>query len=364
MAPIQEPENAAVVIMAGGSGTRLWPLSRKSDPKQFHAFLGEKTLLEETYDRVRRVVPKERIFVSTVAHYRERILEILPDIQEDRLLLEPVLRNTGPAIGLVATLIRKRLPGAVVATVASDHAIENEDAFVDALRYCLRTVSKHPDRLGAVGINPTKPDTGLGYIRIGGPASEAEGEYQSFFVDSFKEKPDRKTAEEYLEDFRYLWNASYFVFSADSMLGWIETHAPKLRDILRRIDEGTPIEQTYEEAENEPIDTMLVEKLPPESRIVVPAPIRWSDIGTWNSLYEFLSQRQHTDTVAFGNTVVLEGKGNLVYGGKKRIIALLGVEDLVVVDTDDALFITKRNRAPDVKTLIEKLRENGREELL
>jgi len=364
MKEVLDGENLVVVIMAGGSGTRLWPLSRKSKPKQFQAFLSRKTLLEETYERARRIVPTERIFISSISPYRRQILDLLPDLSEDRMLLEPSSRNTGPAIGLIATLLRKRFPGATIATVASDHAIENEDAFADSIRYCSGLVGAHPEKLGVIGINPTKPDTGLGYIRIGKPFDGAEGDYQAYVVDSFKEKPDRKTAEAYLEDWRYLWNASYFVFSADSMLDWIGTHAPKLGDILARIDRGAPIAETYGEADNEPLDTMIVEKLPPESRIVVPAPIHWSDIGTWGSLFEFLSQRQHADTVAFGDTIVLEGKGNLVYGGKNRLIGLFGVEDIVVVDTDDVLLITRRERATDVKKLIEKLREEGRDDLL
>lgn len=357
-------QKTVVVIMAGGSGTRLWPLSRKANPKQFQAFLSEKTLLEETYDRARRIVPADRIFVSTGTEHQARVLDLLPELTEDQLLLEPALRNTGPAIGLVATLIRKRIPDATIATIASDHAIENEDAFETSLRFALETVSAHRDQLCIVGINPTKPDTGLGYIKIGKPFKGREGESQAFFVDSFKEKPDRQTAEVYLEDQRHLWNAGYFIFSAESMLGWIREYAPELSRILTDIAEGADLKKAYEQAENEPIDTMLTEKLPPESRIVVPAPMRWSDIGTWGSLFDFLSHKHGKKSFGFGDTIETEGTGNLVYGSEKRTVALFGVEDLVVVDTDDALLVTRRDRAADVKKIVEELKDDGREELL
>jgi mannose-1-phosphate guanylyltransferase len=364
MTQAENSENVAVVIMAGGSGTRLWPLSRKSNPKQFQAFLSEKTLLEETYDRAKRLVSPDRIFVSTGIEHQTRVLDLLPDLSEDQLLLEPALRNTGPAIGLVATLVEQRFPGATIATIASDHAIENEDAFETSLRLALETVSTHRDKLCIVGINPTKPDTGLGYIQIGEPLESRRKEDQIYFVDAFKEKPDRETAESYLKDKTHLWNAGYFIFSAESMLGWIGEYAPDLSRILTDITEGADLDSTYEKAKNEPIDTMLTEKLPPESRIVVPAPIRWSDIGTWKSLFEFLSHKHGKKSFGFGRTIEMEGTGNLVYGSEKRMVALFGVEDLVVVDTDDVLFVTRRDRASDVKRLIVKLKEDGHEELL
>jgi mannose-1-phosphate guanylyltransferase/mannose-6-phosphate isomerase len=356
-------KNLAIVIVAGGSGTRLWPLSRKESPKQFQSFVSDKTLLEETYDRAKQVVPEECIFISSGEKYRDRIASLLPGIPKERLLLEPSARGTGPAIGLIAAVLGKRFPGITVATIASDHAIENEGAFVSSLRLALETVSTHMDKLAIIGINPTAPDTGLGYIKMGSEFSES-GSDRLFFVDAFKEKPDRKAAETYLADWRYLWNAGYFIFSADSMLRWIATYAPKLSSILEEITDGASISETYEQAENEPIDTMLVEKLPSTSLIVVPAPIKWSDIGTWGSLYDFLKHRNGRDSFGQGQTIELESSGNLVYGSDKRTIAVFGVDDLVIVDTPDALLVTRRDRAADIKTLITELKDRGREDLL
>ncbi|MEI7750352.1 MAG: sugar phosphate nucleotidyltransferase [Candidatus Moraniibacteriota bacterium] len=357
-------ENLAIVIMAGGSGTRLWPLSRKNTPKQFQSFVSDKTLLEETYDRARHIVPADRIFVSSVEKYRDRILDLLPGITEDRLLLEPSQKGTGPAIGLIATLLETRLPGATIATIASDHAIENGEAFVSSLRLAMETITKNPDKLAVIGINPTVADTGLGYIRMGEEFGDNTGSERIFFVDAFKEKPDRKTAETYLADWQYLWNAGYFIFSAESMLGWIAEHSPDLSDILQEIKSGAPIEASYAKAENEAIEPIIVEKLPTMSRIVIPSPIQWSDIGTWGSLFDFLAHRNGEKSFGLGRTVELESSGNLVYGSENRTIAVFGVDDLVIVDTDDALLVTRRDRAADIKTLIAELKRQGREDLL
>ncbi|NTW14879.1 MAG: hypothetical protein HGA38_00745 [Candidatus Moranbacteria bacterium] len=355
--------NAAVVIMAGGSGTRLWPLSRKGRPKQFRSFISDKTLLEETYDRASLVVPKDRIFISGTEAYRDMILEILPGLGEDHLLLEPSPRGTGPAIGLIATMLGKRFPGITVATIASDHAIEGNAEFASSLGACIDLVTKNPKTLGILGINPTKPDTGLGYVRTGREITDS-GSERAFFVDAFKEKPDRKTAETYLADWRYLWNAGYFVFRTDSMTDWLRDYAPELSEILTRIDGGAPLDETYAEAANEPIDTLLAERLPAESRIVVPTSIKWSDVGTWGSLFEFLVHRNNESSFRFGNAVELEGSGNLIYGNDTRTVTVFGVDDLVVVDTDDTVLVTSRERAGDIKSLIEELKRKGRDDLL
>lgn len=356
-------ENLALVIMAGGSGTRLWPVSRKDTPKQFQSFVSEKTLLEETYDRARRIVPEDRIFVSSGEKYQDRILELLPGVTDDRLLLEPMSRGTGPAIGLIASLLEERFPGVTVATIASDHAIENEDAFVTSLRLALQTVAENPEKLAVIGINPTIPDTGLGYIRMGEEYREV-GSDRIFYVDEFKEKPDRETAESYLADWRYLWNAGYFVFSTSSMLTWIGMYVPILSSVLTDIQNGASIADTYARAENEAIEPIIVEKLPAESRIVVPAPIQWSDIGTWGSLFDFLSRKHEKKSFGFGKTVEVEGTGNLIYGNDGRTVAVFGVENLVVVDTDDAVLVTSRERAGDIKTLIAELKRKNGEHLL
>lgn len=359
-----------IVIMAGGSGTRLWPLSRKSKPKQFHAFLSEKTLLEETFDRAKRIVPESRIFISTGEHHVKTIGKILPKFDESRLIIEPFPRGTTPAIALVSAVIGAIHPGAIIATLASDHAIENENEFARSISAAFETVSGSPDKLVTIGINPTRPDTGLGYIKLGREFGN-HGNERVFFVDAFKEKPDRATAEKYLMDFECLWNAGYFIFSADAMSGWIEAYAPELSRVEKMIREKAStglidadfLEKIYADAPESAIEPAIVEKLPVESRLVIPAPIRWSDVGSWDTLYEFLGRESApSGNVSRGSHIELDSRGNLVISD--RLVATLGTKNLVIVDTDDALLVARRDKAHEMKKLVEELKKRGLEHFL
>lgn len=359
-------EHAYIVIMAGGSGTRLWPLSRRSKPKQFQVFVSEKTMIEETYDRVKGLVPDSHIFVSTTAEYRPLVLEKIPQISQGNIIMEPEARNTAPAIALVATTIRTLDPEAVVATIASDHAIENPDEFRATIRAAFVTVDTYPDKLVTIGINPTKADTGLGYIRMGHEFTTIL-EKRIFIVDAFQEKPDRATAELYLRSFEYLWNAGYFIFSVGTFAEWTRTFAPALHDVMDEIatakksgvlDTDT-LAALYAKTASEPIEPLIVEKLSSDKRLVIPSPLKWSDVGNWQTLHEFLTVKSESDSVIHGHHLGLDSK-NIFVHGEKRLIATIGVEDLVIVDTGDALLIARRDRvAGDIKKLIEKLKETG-----
>lgn len=361
-----------IVIMAGGSGSRLWPLSRKAIPKQFQAFTSSQTMIQETFARVTQVIPKENIFVSTTKDYAPLVREQIPGMAEERLILEPEARNTAPAIALVATMIQAHDPSGIVATIASDHAIENNEEFVATLHAALETVTSNSDKLITVGINPTRPDTGLGYIKMGREFSLI-GEKRIFEVDAFKEKPDQKTAEDYVANWQYLWNAGYFIFSAETFNTWTKTFAPELHAIMNDISEqkksGNLNEETlatlYKKTTNEPIEPLIVEKLSPEKRLVIPSSMKWSDVGNWETLYDFLSEKMGTTLVTRHDNAVHLGSKNCFIYGKKRLIATLGIEDLVIVDTDDALFIARRDQAgSDMKKLIEKLKEEEKDSYL
>ena len=361
-----------IVIMAGGSGSRLWPLSRKAIPKQFQAFTSSQTMIQETFARVTQVIPKENIFVSTTKDYAPLVREQIPGMAEERLILEPEARNTAPAIALVATMIQAHDPSGIVATIASDHAIENNEEFVATLHAALETVTSNSDKLITVGINPTRPDTGLGYIKMGREFSLI-GEKRIFEVDAFKEKPDQKTAEDYVANWQYLWNAGYFIFSAETFNTWTKTFAPELHAIMNDISEqkksGNLNEETlatlYKKTTNEPIEPLIVEKLSPEKRLVIPSSMKWSDVGNWETLYDFLSEKMGTTLVTRHDNAVHLGSKNCFIYGKKRLIATLGIEDLVIVDTDDALFIARRDQAgSDMKKLIEKLKEEEKNSYL
>lgn len=366
------PLSRYIVIMAGGSGTRLWPLSRKTEPKQFQAFTSEKTMIQETFARAAKVVPKENIFVSTTKDYASLVLEQLSEISEKKLILEPEARNTAPAIALVAATIRAHDADGIVATIASDHAIENDDDFVVTLQAAFETVSSHKDKLVTVGINPTRPDTGLGYIKMGQEFPPIKDK-RVFVVDAFKEKPDRQTAEEYIINWQYLWNAGYFIFSAKTFALWTKELAPSLHRIMTDIetrkksevlDEAT-LAALYAQTTAEPIEPLIVEKLSPEKRLVIPSSMKWSDVGNWETLYDFVSEKLGTPFVVHHENSVHLGSKNCFIYGKKRLIATLGVEDLVVIDTADALLIARRDQAgSEMKKLIEKLKEEGKDSYL
>ena len=372
----QLPENTSsshhyIVIMAGGSGTRLWPLSRKSKPKQFQAFVSEKTMIEETFDRVKNLVPSDHIFVSTTAAYAPLVLEKIPEISQNNIIVEPEARNTAPAMALVATMISTLDSEAIIATIASDHAIENPDEFCATIEAALSTVSTHPDRLVTVGINPTKADTGLGYIRMG-QEFETVGGKRIFTVAAFKEKPDRETAETYLRSFDYLWNAGYFIFSTKTFSTWTKVFAPALHDIMNEIAEAkkseiltdTLLMKLYSKTASEPIEPLIVEKLSPETRLVIPSALQWSDVGNWQTLYEFLTHKSGNDSIIHADHLDI-GSKNLLVHGDKRLIATIGIKNLVIIDTPDALLIARRDQVSgDMKKLIEKLKSENRSDLL
>ena len=356
-----------IVIMAGGSGTRLWPLSRKSTPKQFQSFLSDQTLLQETYARALEVVPKEYIFISTTSAYAETVLSQIPGLTQDSLILEPLAKNTAPAISLVATLLVKKDPQAIVATIASDHAIENTDEFVATLKTAFQAIDTYPTKLATVGINPTKPDTGLGYIKIGNECP-LESQKRVFFIDEFKEKPSYETALRYTEDWGYLWNAGYFIFAASTLLDWVATYAPELKAIMQNISKLdtqdtaylSDLESLYSQSPSEPIEPLIIEKLTPVERLVIPSSLKWSDVGNWSTLLQFLTEKKNQPIVTEGSHLDLGSENILVKNtAKDKKIVTLGLKNIVIIDTPDAILIADSEKAStDMKALIEKLRED------
>jgi len=349
-------KNFYAVIMAGGTGTRLWPVSRKEKPKQFQKFTSSKTMIQETFARVTKVVSKEKIFVSTTQEYKRLVLEQLPEIAESQLIIEPSARGTAAAIALVAKSLHTINSEAIVATVASDHAIKNVDEFISVIKSALETAESHRDKLVTVGINPTYPDTGMGYIKIGKEFSN--GQRRIFYVDSFVEKPDKETAEKYLTSWDYLWNASYFIFSAKNFLDWTARFTPKILEVLN-IPDRKEMAEKYNTLENVPIDTAMVEKMESENRLVVPSQLEWSDVGNWGALFDFFKDSLKSEMIVKGNHIDVDSHNCLVYS-EDKMVATIGLKNTIIVETDDAILVANKDKVSEVKKIIDKLKEEGK----
>lgn len=356
------------VIMAGGTGTRLWPMSRTAKPKQLHKLVSDKTLIQETYDRVKKAIPAENIFISTNTKYEEEIKLQLPEVKGENFIIEPAKRNTAPAMVFLAAEIYRRDKDAVIATLASDHVVANVDVFSSSLKIAYKTVEKYPDHLILVGINPTRPDTGLGYIKMGSVRTEVDDE-QIFEVDKFLEKPDLKMAEKYLQSWEYLWNAAYYFFSAKQILDWFKEYVPKTYKLAMEIDDlkakggngatQTKIKEVFQKMEDEQFEFAVIEKLDPNKVLVIPADLGWSDIGNWGTLHDVLSESYGSSVISKGYHIDVGSEGCLVYGADK-MIATIGLEDVIVIDTEDAILIANKNKAQDVKKLLDKMKEEGK----
>lgn len=352
--------------MAGGTGTRLWPASREGRPKQFLALIGERTLLQQTYDRLRSLLPASEVYVCAVEAYEAVVREQLPELPAQNLILEPVARNTGPAIGWIATRLQHRFGNTVVATIAADHVVRRPEGFTRALALAFRAVQERPTAVVTIGIRPTRPDPGYGYIRMG-ELFRAEQAGSLYAVEQFIEKPDAARAREFLADGRYLWNASYFVWSTERMLALFDRFLPEVAANLARAREalGTPAEAealraAYAVMPRVALDTGIMERA--DDVLVAPAEMGWSDVGSWERLHEALADREG-EAVVIGPHVGLDD-GDSLFFSQGRLIATLGLRNVVVVDAGDAVLVCDKNRSGDLKKLMDRLRQAGLEHYL
>lgn len=354
------------LIMAGGAGTRFWPASRKARPKQLLSLAGPEPLLRETALRLLPVCPWERIYVSTGAHLLEASRRVLPELEPEQWLVEPVGRNTAPCIGLGAATVARSDPEAVVMALPADHHVRDADAFAACLRRAASAASRGV--ITTVGIQPTHPETGFGYIEAGDPTSVDD----VFQVRRFVEKPDRARAESYLRAGNYYWNSGMFFFRSQDMLAAIREHMPDLAEGLAAIDdaackgdEQATLARVFPSLPAVSIDYGIMEHL--RELHVVPGDFGWSDIGSW------LAAAEHATTDDAGNSapndaVLIDARQNHVVdlrtGSNDRVIALVGVSGLVVVETDDALLVVDRRRAQNVKAVVEELKQRGDDHLV
>jgi mannose-1-phosphate guanylyltransferase/mannose-6-phosphate isomerase len=352
------------VIMAGGSGTRFWPMSREMWPKQMLKIVGEESMIVQTMERVKGLVARKNIHIVTTSNQAS---DINIHVGESTgiplsLITEPCARNTAPAIGLAAIHLKRRDPEALMLVLPADHFIKNEKSFLSTVRRGVKGASD--GELVTIGIQPTRPDTGYGYIRRG---SGLGGDL--YRVEQFVEKPDLETAEQYLEAGDYYWNSGIFIWKAEAILREIKAHMPALYMGLIRIDKalGTKreervVREVYDSFESVSIDYGVMEQS--KRVLMVPGDFEWSDVGSWSALDELLKKDRRGNIIKRGDNVIdIESENCTIYADN-RVVATIGLKDMVVVDTADATLICPKERCQDVKMVVSELEKRGREERL
>ncbi len=351
------------LIMAGGRGERFWPRSRRNLPKQFLSMTDDgKTMIQLTVERIRPLVELEDVYIATNASYKALVLEQLPGLPEQNILCEPVGRNTAPCIGLGAAHIAKKYEDAVMLVLPSDHLIKRNDVFADTLRAAVG-VAEAGENLVTIGITPNYPETGYGYIRYSKETRQGE----AYAVERFVEKPDRETAKQYLAEGTYLWNSGMFVWKLSTIWKNFAKYLPEMKAGLETIGTavGTPreddvLQEVFPRLASESIDYGIMEKA--ENIFILPGDFGWDDVGSWLAVGR-IRKTDGQNNVLSGN-VVSVGSSDCVIQGGGKLIAAVGLRDMIVVDTEDATLICAKESAGDIKKVLEQLRDAGRDEYL
>lgn len=354
------------LILAGGRGTRFWPLSRRAHAKQVLRLFGERSLIQQTVDRLKPVLPPENIWVLTNGHLRAAIVRQLPEVPKRQILAEPAQRNTAPAIGLAAQILHGIDPEAVLGVFPSDHVIAKPGRYVRLLRPAIRAARE--GKIALLGIQPRWAETGYGYIEFP-KGTEPGGE--AIPIRRFREKPPERVAKRYLRAGNFYWNAGMFFFRTSVLLAALRRHQPKTASLLASLPPfesrgfGGRLVECFPHCTNISIDHAIMEPMSRQPGAVAGVPagdIGWNDVGSWDAVYE-LERRDGRGNAARTAVLIEDSSRNLVEA-RGKLVALLGVHDLVVVDAGDALLIADRKRSQEVGELVKALEKAGREELL
>tara|TARA_R110001606_G_scaffold393590_1_gene563642 strand:- start:705 stop:1784 length:1080 start_codon:yes stop_codon:yes gene_type:complete len=350
-------KNYYAVLMAGGVGSRFWPISTSENPKQFHDMLGTgTTLIQKTFQRLNKFVPAENILILTNERYNDLVLEQLPMVKQEQVVLEPAMRNTAPCILYAAMKIQKMNEDAVMIVAPSDHWIEDEEAFAKDVIACFNKCEKE-DVLCTLGIKPSFPNTGFGYIEY----NKADTT-QIKKVNQFREKPDYETAKDFLAQGNFLWNAGIFMWSAKTIVNAFKSYQPKQYKLFRdglvcfnTDDEKKFISENYPKAENISIDYAILENS--SSIFVLEATFDWNDLGTWGSLYDKLDKDENNNAIVNAKVLTQDASGNMIRSKAGKVVVVDGLNDYIIVDKDEVLLIYPKAKEQDIKQVLNKVKD-------
>lgn len=355
------------VIMAGGKGTRFWPKSREKLPKHLLDIVSAKTIIQETVERIAPLIPKENILIVTGQNHADELMRQVPRIPRENIIIEPLGRNTAPCIGLAALHIKRKSPHGVMAVLPADHLITGASRFRRLLSTACK-IADSGDYLVTIGIKPTSPETGYGYIERGSLHAKVKGT-DVFAVKSVREKPALKQAKAFLKKGGFCWNSGMFVWRVDTILEAIERWLPRIHDGLLQIERGMgkdgereALRRVYENIPSISIDYGVMEKA--GNILLIEGDFGWSDMGSWDALWEVSDKDENGNAANCRDLFIgVDARNSLIHSSRK-LVALLGVEDLIVVDTEDSLLICKRGNSQDVKKVVEILEDNKKKEYL
>ncbi|WP_142783950.1 mannose-1-phosphate guanylyltransferase [Changchengzhania lutea] len=350
-------KNYYAILMAGGVGSRFWPVSTEEFPKQFHDMLGTgDTLIQKTFHRLSQLIPKENIFILTNERYNDLVFEQLPEVTKRQVVLEPAMRNTAPCILYASLKIQKENPDAVMVVAPSDHWIEDEATFTKNVEQAFHFCSKNK-ALMTLGIQPTFPNTGYGYIEFDNDSSETIKP-----VHQFREKPNYETAKEFIAQGNFLWNAGIFMWSVKTVIEAFKNNQRELYDLF---ETGIPayntefeddfIRDNYKKAENISVDYAIMEKS--DNVYVIAAEFDWNDLGTWGSLYDKLDKDDTGNAVVNARTLSIESQGNMIRTKSDKIVVVDGLNDYIIVDKEEVLLIYPKSKEQDIKQVLQKVKD-------
>ncbi|MDR3594814.1 mannose-1-phosphate guanylyltransferase [Clostridium sp.] len=331
------------LIMAGGKGTRFWPLSTEERPKQFLNLIGEDTMIQMTVNRIRPIIPIERIFVCTGEMYVNLVKEQLPELPESNIIIEPEGRNTAPCIALSALVICRHYKDSTMIVLPSDHLIKNEEKFRNIIEGAEEFIKNNEEAIITLGMKPNRPETGYGYIKYNNKISE-NGTLNTFKVDKFVEKPNEEKAKKYFENESYLWNGGMFLWKTSTIIDQIKKYLPQTYEAIREIENVREeslqklINERYHRTEAISIDYAILEKS--KNIYVIPSEIEWDDIGTWKSVERY-KEKDINNNILEGNARVIESKSNIAINNGKRIV-LIGIADVMTLETEDSIYIVNK----------------------